>query len=141
MKIRFFAALLLAALSVTIFTGCAAQARQIEIMEEKLENRLDAAEEEIRDALVPAAPAPAAPTVPAAAPTETNLITKEEAVAIALADAGFTEDQVKRLRTEFDRDDGQPEYEVDFHRDGYEYDYEIHAETGAILSKDIDRED
>ena len=58
-----------------------------------------------------------------------------------MQDAGFTEDQVTRLQTEFDWDDRRPEFEVDFHRDGYEYDYEIHAETGAILSKDIDRED
>lgn len=133
MRIRFFAALLLAALSITIFTGCAAPAPQMETMEEKLENRLDTMEEVIIDTLVPAAPGPA--------PTEATLITKEEAIAIALKDAGFTEDQVTRLRTEFDRDDRRPEYEVAFRQGGYEYDYKIHAETGAILSKDIDRED
>ena len=46
-----------------------------------------------------------------------------------------------RLRTEFDFDEGRPEYEVDFHHDGWEYDYEIHAETGKILSRDKDREE
>lgn len=160
MKNRFCAALLLAALSVTIFAGCAAPAQQqLEVMEEKIdnrldaaedaiENRLDAAEEVIIDTLVPVAPAPATEPAPTTAPAPTrpasadaNLITKEEAIAIALKDAGFTEDQVTRLRTEFDYDDGRPEYEVDFHQGGFEYDYEINAETGTILSRDKDRED
>lgn len=148
MKIRFCAALLLAALSLTLFTGCAAPAKQLEVMEEKVENRLDAAEDAIEnrmdaaqeaviDTLVPMAPTPS--TQPASA--DPTLITKEEAAAIALADAGFTAEQVTRLRTEFGYDDGRPEYEVDFHQGGYEYDYEIHAESGKILSRDKDRED
>lgn len=164
MKIRFCAALLLAALSVTIFAGCAAPAQQqLEVMEEKIdnrldavedaiENRMDAAEEVIVDTLVPAAPAPVtepAPTQPAPtqpAPTQPAsadpvLISKEDAIAIALADAGLTQDQVTRLRAEFDYDNGRPEYEVDFHYDRWEYDYEINAKTGDILSRDKDRED
>lgn len=158
MKIRFFAALLVAALSVTCFTGCAVPTKpQLEAAEEKIENRLDraenaienqldAAEEIIVDTLVPAAAAPAVsvaePTLPAAnTPSQHNRITKEEAIAIALKDAGFTADQVTRIRAEFDYDDGTPEYEVDFHQGAYEYDYEIHAETGVILQKDIDRAD
>ena len=137
MNIRFCAALLIAALSIFSLTGCAVPAeRQLEVLEENIENRLDAAEQVIIDTLVPAAPAPSAP-----APTEAARITKEEAIAIALADAGFTEDQVTKLRTEFDYDDGRPEYEVDFHQGGFEYDYEIDAATGAILSRDKDRED
>lgn len=149
MKIRFCAALLLAALSITLLPGCAAPVEQsIEAMEEKIDDRLDAAEKVIVDALVPAAPSPATEPAPTTAPAptrpvsaDTPLLTREEAIAIALTDAGFTEDQVTRLRTEFDYDDGRPEYEVDFRYGGFEYDYEIHAETGAILSKDKDRED
>ena len=77
----------------------------------------------------------------AAAPASSRPIAKEEAVAIALKDAGFTQDQVTGLRSEFGYDGMQPEYEVEFRQGGYEYDYEIHAETGAILSRDISRED
>ena len=54
--------------------------------------------------------------------------------------AGFTADQVKGLRTEFDQDDGIPEYSVEFYADGWEYDYEIHAETGKILEWDKDND-
>ena len=74
-------------------------------------------------------------------PTEPQRLTKEEAISIALADAGLGQDQVTGLRVEFDYDGGVPEYEVDFRHGGYEYDYEIHAETGAIRSRDKDRED
>ena len=41
------------------------------------------------------------------------------------------------LHTEFDVDDGIPEYEVEFFQDGWEYDYTIHADTGEVLSYDI----
>lgn len=69
-------------------------------------------------------------------PTEAQLLTKEEAEAIALKDAGFTAQQVTALRTEYDLDDGVKEYEVEFRSGDWEYDYTIHAETGAILSTD-----
>ncbi len=38
-------------------------------------------------------------------------------------------------------DDGVPEYEVDFHHGEWEYEYEIHAETGEILHSDKDQDD
>lgn len=153
MKTRLIAVLLLAALAVSIFSGCAAHGlQQLDHAEEVIDRRLDRAEEKlesriesiITDSPVPAAPAPAAPATAApaqSAPTESAKITKEEAVSIALAHAGLQENQVTRLRTEFDYDDGRPEYEVDFHHDRYEYDYEIHAETGKIIGWDKDLED
>ena len=67
-------------------------------------------------------------------------LTKEEAQAIALEQAGFTADQVSRLRTEYEIDDGVALYEVTFFADGWEYDYEIDAKTGKILSYDRDRD-
>lgn len=68
-------------------------------------------------------------------------ITEEEAIAIALADAGLTVEQVTGLRAELDRDDGRLEWDVDFRYDGFEYDYTIHAESGKILDADRDRDD
>lgn len=67
-------------------------------------------------------------------------LTPEDAAAIALEAAGLTADQAVRLRTEYDLDDGVPEYEVEFRSGDYEYDYTIHAETGAVLhrSKEYD---
>ena len=84
--------------------------------------------------VTPAKSEPSAPAAPALAAT----LTKEEAEAIALEYANFTADQVSYLRTEFEIDDRIPQYDVQFHEGFWEYEFEIHAETGAILSFDKD---
>lgn len=76
--------------------------------------------------------------VEAAHTSATDQLTQEQAEAIALEHAGFTVDQVTRLRTSYEIDDGIPEYEVEFRVGRTEYDYTIHAETGEILSFDMD---
>ena len=74
-------------------------------------------------------------------PTETTgLISEEAAWQIALEHAGLTKDQVTRSRVELDRDDGRMEYEVEFHHGTVEYDYEIDAASGSILSFDRDND-
>lgn len=65
-------------------------------------------------------------------------ITQAQAIEIALAHAGLTADEVQYLYTEYEIDDRIPQYDVDFRKDRMEYDYEIHAETGDILSFEID---
>jgi len=64
------------------------------------------------------------------APGEIGL---EKAKEIALADAGFTAEQVRFERAKRGREDGVVIYEIEFEKDGREYEYEIHAGTGAIL--------
>lgn len=61
-------------------------------------------------------------------------LTLEEAQSIALDHAGFTADQVTQLHTEYEIEHGIPQYDVEFRHQGWEYDYEIHADTGEILS-------
>ena len=68
-----------------------------------------------------------------------NRLTAAQAKAIALEHAGITADAIRFLRVEFDFDDGNPRYEVEFVSDSWEYEYDIHAETGAILSFEKDR--
>lgn len=70
----------------------------------------------------------------------TNL-TEDRALAIALEHAGLTEAQISRLEREFDWDDGRPEWDIEFTCNGFEYSYEIHAETGAILDWEKERDD
>jgi len=67
-------------------------------------------------------------------------ITEDAAAAIALTHAGYTADSVSRLQVEYDRDNGRYEYEIEFYADGYEFDYEIDASTGDIIShhKELD---
>ncbi len=85
---------------------------------------------------------PAVPEPPAEPPkAETGELTEEEAVAIALAHAGLTEEQVTRLRVEKDIDRGITLYEIDFDYGGYEYEYEIRVSDGKILKQELDWDD
>ncbi|MDO4711180.1 MAG: PepSY domain-containing protein [Peptostreptococcaceae bacterium] len=70
----------------------------------------------------------------------TGLIGAEKAKNIALNHAGLKASQVKFARVELDKDDGKQKYEVEFYSNGKEYDYEIDAKTGKILSVDYDME-
>lgn len=73
---------------------------------------------------------------------ETAAISKTEAKEIALKDAGLSENDVTMKKCRMDYDDGAAKYEVEFRNaDGYEYEYEIDAETGKILDKDVELDD
>lgn len=65
-------------------------------------------------------------------------IGKDEAARIALEDAGYAETEVSRMRIAKDRDDGESIYEVEFTVGNTEYDYEISASDGTIISVDYD---
>lgn len=91
------------------------------------------------------------PASASVAPAETNpatqpdasqapRLTRQEAINIALKDAGFPSDQVRELEAELDRDAGVLHYDVDFDKDGYDYDYEIDAVSGKILKVEKGRD-
>ena len=63
-------------------------------------------------------------------------ITEQEAKNIAAGNAGVTEDQIQYITVKQDWDDGQARYEVEFTAAGVEYDYELDASDGRILSAD-----
>ena len=162
MKQQLTAALLVFALLLTM-TGCSAAhaVQRLDAAADLVEARLDAVEGQVENSLrdavsiapapVPAAPAPAptapapttpsAPTepVPAPAPAENPWkLTEEQARQIALEHLSLTADQVTRLRSGYEIDDGIPQYDVEFLQGDWEYEFEIHAETGKILSYDRD---
>ncbi|MDO4870087.1 MAG: PepSY domain-containing protein, partial [Bacillota bacterium] len=62
----------------------------------------------------------------------------DKAEDIALAKAGLSRDQVTGLHAEYDCDDGVIIYEVEFNYGGQEYDYEVKAANGEILSYESD---
>lgn len=109
-------------------TACstAGAARTLDAAEDRIENKLDAVEDSVENAVRHAS----APTAAA--------ITKEEAEQIALAHVGFTADQVQQLRSEYEIDDGIRQYDVQFYEGDWEYEFEIDAGTGKILSFDKD---
>ena len=80
-------------------------------------------------------PATPAETKPAATESVKTL-TKDEALAIALADAGLKKSQIHDLDIELDKERGVWEYEIDFEVGTADYEYDIHAETGKIIRKE-----
>ena len=73
--------------------------------------------------------------------TETAAVGEGKAKEIALNHAGLTEDQVTFVKLSLDWEDGRVVYDVEFYTSDYkEYDYEIDATTGEVLSYDYDAE-
>lgn len=68
-------------------------------------------------------------------------ITADEAMQIALDDAGLSEADVMGLSVELDLDDAVVHYDVDFKSGGYEYDYDIDSTTGAIIYSNAEIDD
>ena len=66
--------------------------------------------------------------------TTAAAITKEKAKSIALNHANLKESAVKGLEAERDFERTTPVFEVEFRQDSNKYEYEIHGETGKILS-------
>ncbi len=65
----------------------------------------------------------------------------DEAKSIALKDAGLSSSSVRFTKAKLDREDGIIIYDVEFYTNGTEYEYEINATSGKIISKDIDWDD
>ena len=122
MKIRIITAFALAALLALSLTGCAATGAAADSRSGVTATQ---------PAETTEAPAATAGTQPTAGE---STITKEQAIAIALEHAGLTEADVTQLRAEYEIDDGVPEYDVEFRHGGWEYEYDIHAQTGEIRS-------
>lgn len=63
-----------------------------------------------------------------------NTISTSKAKSIALNDAGLKASEIYDYEIELDRDNGVLHYDVSFEKDGKDYDYEIDAKTGKIIS-------
>lgn len=63
-----------------------------------------------------------------------NSITEADAKSIALSNAGVSETDIIYITVKQDWDDGRAEYEVDFIAGGMEYEYEIDAASGNVIS-------
>jgi uncharacterized membrane protein YkoI len=96
---------------------------------------------------------PSEPTVPGAqesqkppnapstgATTPSANIDEAQAQEIALEHAGYSAEEAQWLRVERDHDHGRLEYEVEFYVGRTEYNYEIDATDGTILSYEADQE-
>lgn len=68
-------------------------------------------------------------------------LTQDEALAKALEHAQIQKSQVDLVKkVELDYEDGRKVYEVEFYKGGVEYEFDIDAETGAVLNYEKDRD-
>lgn len=73
--------------------------------------------------------------------TAEAVIGNAKAESIALSHAGINKDQVYFFECKLDRENGIKVYEVEFDYGGYEYEYEVNAVTGKIISVEKNRAD
>jgi len=72
-------------------------------------------------------------------PKSINRITGESALAIACKQAGVVQGQASKVKCKFDADDD--EYEVEFTCNGFEYEFDIDASTGAVTKSEKEAAD
>ncbi len=65
-------------------------------------------------------------------------ISEDDAKRIALEHAGVSD--AERYRSKIDYDDGRKVYEIEFYKDGYDYDYEIDCSNGEIVKYDSEKQ-
>lgn len=63
---------------------------------------------------------------------------RAKSIALSQVSGASSNDITKAFK---DHDDGRAEYDIEIRYNGYEYDFEISAASGKILSKDVDRYD
>ena len=72
---------------------------------------------------------------------KSSMISKDQAIAIALKHAGVSRSNAYIEEVEQDSEDGVRYYEIEFSVGQYEYEYEINAANGSILEHDVERDD
>lgn len=75
----------------------------------------------------------AAPITTSGSASQSAYIGLDAAKSAALSHAGVSASDATFVEAEYDYDDGRMVYEVEFHVKGIEYDYEIDAQTGAVV--------
>lgn len=133
-------------LTAVMITGCEDKNKSAEeqppVQQEKKAEHKETVEEKQPDVTDGTATAEAVPPSPTdETVTGTEYIGEDKAKEIVLKKAGISSDGVVFDRVELDYDDGIWEYEVDFRQGRTEYDAEINAKNGAIISWEVDIDD
>lgn len=66
----------------------------------------------------------------------TAKLSEDAAKAIAFSDLGINGDDIAHISIFYENDDGAKKYSIEFYYNDMEYDYEIDAQTGDILTKE-----
>ena len=91
----------------------------------------------------PSAPAEQAPSAPAdsesqAASGQAEAVGREEALAIAMENAGVPGADAYNIKAEKDEESGIPIYDIEFETDYGDYDFEVAVADGAIVGADYE---
>ena len=91
------------------------------------------------------APAPAAPPAPSAQNSQeappSGEISRDEALAIALANASVPEADAYNVKVERDGDNGIPLWDIEFETEYGDYDFEVAISGGRIVGADYEVDD
>lgn len=74
-------------------------------------------------------------------PSESDFIGEEKAKEIAVKSAEINAEDLTYEKIRLEKDDGIWQYEVELRVGRTEYDFDINAETGEIISHDVDYDD
>ena len=131
MKLKKCMLLFAVVLSVCLIVGCSPKEaeQKLDYLENKVEQKLEKAEDKFENTVT---------SNKGNSKNGTDKISVDEAQKTALNHAGYTADQVTGLHTDYEIDDTIPKHDVKFYRERMEYEYEIHAETGEIISFEMD---
>ena len=138
-----------AALAALLLTGCAEAAGFNGLRQQATpaasetttpEDAVDVAPQATAQAPVAAPASETMAGIAGSADPNSGYITEEAAKAAALDHAGLAEADLQAVRVKLDYDDGRAIYDVEFVQNAAEYDYEIDATTGEIVSYDYDAE-
>ncbi len=67
-------------------------------------------------------------------------ISLDEAKSIALKDAGVAEADATFIKNKLERDDRVWQYEIDFYTADADYEYDINADTGKVIKREVDHD-
>ena len=138
MKLRAAAVVMALTMVLSTFSGCGLIAAE-DAIEHRMDEVENKAESAIKSAILPEKQEPVSERRNGPAENAGDaVLTVEEAQNIALQHSGLNTGSVSHLYTKYEFDDGVSQYEVQFRNGHTEYEYEIHAGTGEIISFDRD---
>lgn len=80
-------------------------------------------------------------TAPESQKPKNSYISEAQAKNAAISHAGVSANAVTEYESELDREHGMMVYEIEFKCEGFEYEYEIDASTGAIVKNQKEQDD
>ena len=80
-------------------------------------------------------------SAPEAQKPKASYISEDQAKNVSLSHAGVSANAITEYESELDREHGIMVYEIEFKCEGFEYEYEIDASTGAVLKHQKETDD